>query len=85
MTTLIKTLWDMSWDMWEQRNGEITNPESPASLQEHARLEALIIHEYDDILTLVFKDIRWFRRSKEVIASATIDYKKQWLELVGYA
>jgi hypothetical protein len=71
--------------MWEQRNGELTNPESPASLREHARLDALISTEYADIITLTLRDRRWFRRSKEVIATETIDYKKQWLESVSLA
>jgi hypothetical protein len=85
ITTLIKKLWEISWDMWEQRNGELTNPESPASLREHARLDALISTEYADIITLTLRDRRWFRRSKEVIATETIDYKKQWLESVSLA
>jgi hypothetical protein len=32
--TLIKKLWEISWNMWEHRNGERTNPESPISLRE---------------------------------------------------
>ena len=84
-TTLIKKLWEISWDMWEHRNGELRNPESPASLREHARLDARIYHEYKDILTLAIKDRRWFGRSKEVIATETIAYKQQWLESVGLA
>ena len=84
-TLLIKKLWEISWDMWEQRNGELQNPESNASLREHARLDAMIHHEYEDILTMAFKDRRWFRRPKEVIATETIAYKKQWLESVGLA
>jgi hypothetical protein len=61
ITTLIKKLWEISWNMWEQRNGELTNPASPASLREHARLDALISHEYTDIATLTQRDRRWFR------------------------
>ncbi len=71
--------------MWEQRNAELLNPESPATIREHARLDARIYHEYEDILTLAIKDRRWFRRSKEVIATKTIAYKQQWLESVGLA
>jgi hypothetical protein len=85
ITTLIKKVWEISWDMWEQRNGELTNPESPASLMEHARLDALIHIEYEDPVTLAVRDRRWFRRSKEIIATETIDYKKQWLESVSLA
>ena len=85
ITTLIKKMWEISWDMWEQRNGELTNPESPASLMEHARLDALIHIEYEDPVTLAVRDRRWFRRSKEIIATETIDYKKQWLESVSLA
>ena len=71
--------------MWEQRNDESKHPESPASLREHARLDALIAVEYENLLTLAIKDRRWFRRSKEAIATETIDYKTQWLESVGFA
>ncbi len=39
-TTLIKKLWEICWDMWEHRNGELHNPASPAALREHVRLDA---------------------------------------------
>ena len=71
--------------MWEQCNGELTNSESPASLREHARLDALITIEYDEVTTLTLRDRRWFRRSKEVIATETIEYKHQWFESVSLA
>jgi hypothetical protein len=64
VTTLIKKLWQISWNMWEQRNRELGNPESPANLREHARLDSLITHEYEDISTLALRDRRWFRRPK---------------------
>ena len=85
ITTLIKKLWEISWDMWEQRNAELKNPESPASLREHARLDAAITHEYTDLLTLAVKDRRWFRRTQEVLFTETIEYKQQWLESVHFA
>ena len=84
-TTLIKKMWEISWNMWEQRNSELKNPESPASIREHARLDARINQEYNDTLTLTLKDRWWFRRTKEVIATETIAYKQQWLESVGLA
>jgi hypothetical protein len=46
ITTLIKKLWEISWNMLEQRNGEVNNPESPASLQEHAWLDTLFTTNY---------------------------------------
>jgi hypothetical protein len=85
ITTLIKKLWEISWNMWEQRNGELKNPASPASLREHARLDARIHIEYNDISTLTIKDRRWFRRSKEVIFTENLEYKHQWLESVSLA
>jgi hypothetical protein len=42
--------------MWEQRNEEVNNPESPASLREHARLDALITTNYEDVSTFARKD-----------------------------
>jgi len=82
-TTLIKKLWEISWDMcWEQRNGELKNPASPAQLREHARLDALIAPKYTDIRTLAKKDRRWFQCPKEVLYTEIIDYKTQWLESV---
>ena len=83
--TLIKRLWQISWDMWEHRRGELKNPSSPALLREHARLDALIAPEYEDIRRLAKKDRRWFRRPKEVIFTETIAYKLQWLESVSLA
>jgi hypothetical protein len=85
ITVLIKKLWEISWNMWEQRNGELKNPASPASLQEHARLDAKITIEYEDVSTLYIRDRRWFRRPKEVLFTESLEYKTQWLELVCLA
>jgi hypothetical protein len=85
ITTLIKKLWQISWNMWEHRNGELKNPASPASLREHARLDALISAEYTNPLPLYTKDRRWFRRSQEIIFTESLDYKNQWLESVSLA
>jgi hypothetical protein len=85
VTTLIKKLWQISWNMWEQRNRELGNPESPANLREHARLDSLITHEYEDISTLALRDRRWFRRPKEVVFTETTEYKQQWIESVSLA
>jgi hypothetical protein len=85
ITTLIKKLWEISWNMWEQRNGELTDPASSASLREHARLDVKITYEYEDISTLYMKDRRWFRRPKEILFTESLEYKKQWLESVCLA
>ena len=85
VTTLIKRLWQISWDMWEHRKGALNNPLSPALLREHARLDTLIALEFDDIRRLFKKDRRWFRRPKEVLFTENIDYKSQWLESVALA
>ncbi len=85
ITTLIKKLWEISWNMWEQRNGEVNNPESPASLREHARLDALITTNYEDVSTLTIKDRRWFCCLKEVLFAKSLEYKHQWLESVCLA
>jgi hypothetical protein len=85
ITSLIKLLWELSWNMWDQRNGELHNPESPATLREHARLDALIAAECSDQLTLFKKDRRWFCRPREVLFTETIAYKQQWLESVSLA
>jgi hypothetical protein len=84
-TTLIKKLWEICWDMWEHRNGELHNPASPAALREHARLDALITLEYANIRRLFRKDLRWFRRPRDVLITETLDYKLQWLESVRLA
>jgi hypothetical protein len=85
VATLIKKLWEISWNMWEQRNGELKNPESPASLREHARLDAQINHEYRDLSTLAKRDRRWFYRPKTVLHTEPIEYKQQWLISVRLA
>jgi hypothetical protein len=84
-TTLIKKLWEISWDMWEHRNGELHHPASPAAFREHARLDALITLEYANIRSLSRKDLRWFRRPQAVLVLEPIDYKLQWLESVRLA
>ncbi len=82
ITTLIKKLWQISWNMWEHRNGEDKNPASLASLREHARLDALIATDYTDQTFLSQRDRRWFRRPKELIFTESLTYKEQWLESV---
>ena len=85
ITTLIKKLWEISWNMWEQRNGELKNPASPANLREHARIDAAIMIEYQDLTTLRQRDRRWLRRPKEVLFTEPLEYKQQWLESVRLA
>jgi hypothetical protein len=85
ITNLIKKLWEISWNMWEQRNGELKNLESPASLREHARLDTAITREYLDPTTLTRRDRRWFRRSKEILFTESLEFKHQWLESVSIA
>jgi hypothetical protein len=85
ITTLIKKLWEISWNMWEQRNGELKNPASPANLREHARINAAIKREYQDLLTLTQRDRCWLRRPKEVLFTEPLEYKQQWLESVSLA
>jgi hypothetical protein len=85
ITTLIKKLWEISWNMWEQQNGESKNPESLASLQEQARLDSLITANYADVSTITIKYRRWFRRLKEVLFTESLKYKQQWLESVRLA
>jgi hypothetical protein len=82
ITTLIKKLWQISWTMWDHRNKESKNPESPDPLQAHNRLDALITQQYKDLSTLATRDRRWFRRPKEVLFTEPIEYKQQWLESV---
>ena len=84
-TTLIKKLWEISWNMWEHRNGELHNPASPATLREHARLDALITLDYGNTRRLCRKDRRWFRRPLAVLFTESLEYKNQWLESVKLA
>jgi hypothetical protein len=58
--------------MWEQRNGEVNNPELLASLGEQVRLDALITTNYEDVSTLAIKDRRWFCRLKEVLFTESL-------------
>jgi hypothetical protein len=71
--------------MWEQCNGELHNPESPASLREHERLDAFITTKYKDLSTISRRDRRWFHCPKEVIFTKTTEYKQQWLDSVCLA
>jgi hypothetical protein len=84
-TTLIKKLWEVTWDMWEHRNAERISPTSPAALREHARLDVRIHAEYALPRLLSIKDRRWFIRPKEVLCTESIEYKLQWLESVTLA
>jgi hypothetical protein len=79
VTTLIKKLWEISWNMWEQRNGELKNPASLASLREHAQLDAAITHEYTDPTTLTQRDQGRFRQPKEILFTEALEFKQQWL------
>ena len=85
MTTLIKKLWEISWDMWEHRNSKLHNPASPAILRKHARLDALITLDYNNTRRICSKDQRWFRCPLAVLFTETLEYKQQWLESVKLA
>ncbi len=72
LTTLIKKLWEISWNMCE-----LKNPASPAALGEHARLDAAIAQEYTDTIQLAQRDRGWFCRPKEVLFTEPLEYKHQ--------
>jgi hypothetical protein len=63
---------------WRTDRSDITSVQ-------HARLDAIITHEYEDLSQLANRDRRWFRRPIEVLFTEPLEYKEQWIESVSMA
>jgi hypothetical protein len=85
-TQLIIQLQNVSWDMWEHRNGILHNTMTPAKLRALARLDDSIQEEYSaGTHRLLPRDHRWFDKPIETVLGYPFQEKEQWLSSVLYA
>jgi hypothetical protein len=84
LSRLIQKMWEISWDMWRQRQHWAKSDNSKASALIHSYLDQEIKHEIEAQHENPLPSIRrWFTQSATELSSMTIDFKRQWLEAVS--
>ena len=81
---LIKKLWEVAWDMWDSRNGEVHRNQETRKEQIIAKLDAEIEEAYTNGETNHFlprMEREFFRQSKEDILKHTEYQKRAWLHI----
>ena len=82
VTALIKKLWDVAWDMWESRNGEVHKNKETRKAQIIRQLDREIRqkhHEGQVNRFLPRMERTFFRESVEMILENTEYQKRTWL------
>ena len=82
MTELIRKLWNVSWDMWESRNGEVHKNKETRKTQIIAALDTDIRRRYSEGQTnrfLPMMERRFFSEDIEEILKHTEYQKRAWL------
>ena len=83
VTQLIQKLWNVSWDLWEHRNGIQHDPHHPWRLAERTTLAEEINRQFTlGNNNLAPKDYYRLAGSSEEIITLPIERQKQWLQSV---
>ena len=84
--SLIIKSWEVSWNMWEHRNGVLHNTVTPAQLREIALLNLQVEEEFQTgTRNLSTRDFHWFSKPRTVILQYDQHLKSQWLASVELA
>lgn len=84
MKELIKKLWDISWDMWDSRNGEVHRNTITRKEQIIAQLHADITsthHTGNDNRFMPWMEKEFFKQPLDTILQNTEYQKRTWLHL----
>ena len=83
---LIIQFFNVSWDMWEHRNGITHGPNAPAQRRRASALNVQIHSEYRSrTFRLLPRDKRWFHKPLAHVLAYDIQEKEQWLSSVHFA
>lgn len=86
VTSLIKKVWDVSWDMWIHGNNVLHNGHYPQRTVEIAKSHALIEKEYQiGCGNLLPRDQHWFLKPKETLFKQKDGHKQRWLASIFQA
>ena len=84
LSSLIQKLWEIAWDLWRHRHKIMLATDSLAISRLHTDVDEAITQAYaqytpDPPLHLA----RWFARPLPSLTSETLDFKRQWLEMIA--
>ena len=80
---IITKLWDVAWDLWEQRNGFLHARENQALLHGMAGIDAEIRFQFQQGVTHLPRRVHYlFEGSVEDLLSTSIRHWKKWLDSV---
>ena len=83
---LIKQLWEVAWDMWKHRKKLLDQPNSQTLIALMTELDLQIQARFNRFQALPIPAMqRWFQQPPHILALETMDFKQQWIELVGTA
>jgi hypothetical protein len=88
MTNTVKTVLEMTWEMWDHRNTVLHHPDHPRKRQRIQSLNDTIQEEFDNWRPAAFLviDHRLFRSTaKHMIDEFSQEKKEQWIESVDMA
>jgi hypothetical protein len=83
---LIKRMWEIAWDMWRHHMQIMDTVDSLSLLAQMIALDEQVQacftrHQENPIRAMH----RWFSQPATSVASETLDFKEQWLEMVDAA
>jgi hypothetical protein len=85
LVALIKKLWDISWDMWQQRNDINHNTMTPRKIQELAGLHLEVNAQFErGTAGLPLSEHHWLQ-DQELILSLPMDRLKLWMQSITLA
>ena len=83
---IITKLWDVAWDLWEQRNGFLHDREHQETLHNMASIDAEIRFQFRQGHTHLPRRVRYlFDGSVEDLLNTSIRNRQQWLACITAA
>jgi hypothetical protein len=83
---IIKKLWDIAWDLWEQRNGYLHDREYQETLNNMAGIDAEIRFQFRQGYTHLPRRAWYlFDGSVEDLLMTSLHYRQQWLDSITAA
>ena len=83
LARLIQKIWEIAWDLWRHRHKVMTEANSLATSRLHVALDTDILQAYERYTPNPPPRLaRWFSRPFPALQSESLDFKRQWLEMI---
>jgi hypothetical protein len=86
MIAILKKVWDISWDMWEQRNGIVHETLHPRRLDQWLALQQAVRDRFQEGCdTLLPRDQQLFAKGLDTLLKGSDCEMNQWMTSVMLA